>query len=60
MTSPDEAYCSACGLDPHYRTEHRDTGPSWRTVVIILLIAAALAFLLWFIAALGASGMSDT
>jgi hypothetical protein len=29
-------------------------------VVIILLIAAALAFLLWFIAALGASGMSDT
>jgi hypothetical protein len=60
MTSPDETYCSACGLDPHDRTERQDTGLSWRTVVIILLIAAGLAFLLWFIAALGASGMSDT
>jgi protein-S-isoprenylcysteine O-methyltransferase Ste14 len=59
MTSPDEKYCSGCGLDPRYRTEHRDANPSWRTVIIILLIAAALALLLWFIAALGASGMSD-
>jgi hypothetical protein len=29
-------------------------------VIIILLVAAALIFLLWLIAALGASGLSDT
>lgn len=59
MTSPDQTYCSGCGLDPRFRTEPRDKAPSVRTVIIILLIAAVLAFLLWYIAALRASGMSD-
>jgi hypothetical protein len=58
---PNERYCSACSLDLKKQTMPlEESSPiSRRAVVIILAIVVAAGLLLWFIAAIGASGLSD-
>jgi len=63
MNPPQEAYCLKCSLDldPRVYQKHTtDSFPSTRTLVIILVIVVALGLLLWLIAAVGTSGLSDT
>lgn len=42
-----------------YQKQTADSFPSTRTLIIILAIVVALGLLLWLIAAVGASGLSD-
>jgi hypothetical protein len=62
MNQPKERYCSVCSLDLDDRPASVEghSSISTRTIVIVFLIIVALAFILWFIAALAAGGLSDT
>lgn len=59
----NELSCVKCYLDLHARPRQGkpvDPFPSTRTLIIFLAIVVGIGLLIWFIAALGASGLSDT